>query len=57
MIGGFTSGFIYTTLYGRFSDAGTPERVWYVMAAHLIVGVIALMLFVRVAGEFKEQEA
>lgn len=57
MIGGFTSGFVYTGLYGRFTDAGTPERVWYVMAAHLMLGVLALWLFVRLAGEFREQEA
>jgi MFS family permease len=55
-IGGFTSGFIYTGLYGRFSDAGSPERVWYVMAAHLVAGVHALAAFVRLAGEFPVQE-
>jgi len=56
MIGGFSSGFIYTTLYGRFSGAGSPERVWYVLAAHLLVGVLVFWGFVRVAGEFRELE-
>ena len=57
MIGGFTSGFIYTSLYGRFNAAGAPERVWFVLAAHTLLAVVGFWLFVRVAGEFKEQEA
>jgi dipeptide/tripeptide permease len=57
MIGGFTSGFIYTSLYGRFNAAGAPERVWFVLAAHTLLAVAGFWLFVRVAGEFKEQEA
>ncbi len=57
MIGGFTSGFIYTSLYGRFNAAGAPERVWFVLAAHTLLAVGGFWLFVRVAGEFKEQEA
>ncbi len=57
MIGGFTSGFIYTPLYGRFSDAGHPETVWYVLAAHVILAVAVFWAFVRFAGEFQEQKA
>ena len=57
MIGGFTSGFIYTTLYGRFNTAGAPEKVWYVLAVHTLLAVAAFWIFVRVAGEFKEQQA
>ncbi|HYG35058.1 MAG TPA: hypothetical protein VEC99_09755, partial [Clostridia bacterium] len=57
MIGGFFSGLLYTTLYGRLSNAGAPQQVWYIMAAHLVLGVIAFWIFVRVAGEFKEQQA
>ncbi len=57
MIGGFTSGFIYTSLYGHFNAAGTPERVWFVLAAHTLLAVPAFWVFVRVAGEFKEQQA
>ncbi len=58
MIGGLTSGFIYTTtLYGRFNAAGHPERVWYVLAAHALLAVAVFWVFVRVAGEFREQEA
>ena len=57
MIGGSTSGLIYTTLYGSLSKAGHPEQVWYVMAGHLLLGVLAFWCFVRVAGEFQEQKA
>ncbi len=57
MIGGFTSGFIYTTLYGRFSAAGYPERVWFVLAAHTLLAVAVFWGFVRLAGEFQEQKA
>jgi len=55
-IGGATSGVIYTTLYGYLRDQGQAERVWFILAAHLVAAVIVLMVFKRVAGEFKEQE-
>ncbi len=57
MIGGFTSGFIYTTWYGKLNAIGHPERIWYIMAAHVLIGVAVFWGFVRVAGEFREQEA
>lgn len=57
MIGGFTSGFIYTNLYGWFNSAGNPQAVWFVMAGHLAVAVAAFWIFLRVAGEFAEQKA
>lgn len=55
-IGAF-SGLIYTPLYGRFSDAGTPGMVWYVGAAHLVLGIVALLIFQRAAGGFVQQES
>ncbi len=55
-IGGLTSG-LYTGLYGRVSDAGHADYVWYIMAAHFVLAIIVISLFMRVAGEFKEQEA
>jgi POT family proton-dependent oligopeptide transporter len=57
MIGGFTSGFIYTSLYGWLSGMGHPEWVWYVLAVHLLLAVGVFWLFIRVAGEFGEQSA
>ncbi|MCZ7636329.1 MAG: hypothetical protein M5U12_10010 [Verrucomicrobia bacterium] len=55
MIGGFTSGFLYTSLYGWFDQAGHPERVWYVLGAHVLVAVAVFGGFVKIAGEFREQ--
>jgi POT family proton-dependent oligopeptide transporter len=57
MLGGALSGVTYTTLYGRFGDAGHPEYVWYALALHTLVGIIVLMVFTRFAGEFREQQA
>lgn len=57
MIGGFTSGLLYTSLYGWFTRAGNPEYVWYVMAVHLVLAVAVFWGFVRIAGEFGEQTA
>jgi len=56
MLGGALSGVTYTTLYGRFSDSGHPEYVWYALALHTFAGILALMLFTRMAGEFRERE-
>ena len=57
MIGGFTSGFVYTSLYGRLEASGHPEQVWYIMAAHLLLAVAVFWAFVRIAGEFRELDA
>jgi phosphotransferase system glucose/maltose/N-acetylglucosamine-specific IIC component len=57
MIGGFASGFTYTILYGRFNEGGHPQFVWYVLGGHMILAVLVFYLFVRFAGEFKEQES
>jgi MFS family permease len=56
-IGGFTSGFTYTRLSGYYIDQGNAEYVWYVLAAHLVVGILAITLFTKFFGEFKELEA
>jgi len=56
MLGGTLAGLTYTPLSGRFNDMGHPEYVWYVLAAHTIIGVLVLTLFTRMAGEFHEQE-
>jgi POT family proton-dependent oligopeptide transporter len=55
-IGGATSGVIYTSLYGYFGDIGHPGWIWFALAVHVVVGILVLMVFKRVAGEFKEQE-
>lgn len=56
MIGGTLSGVTYTALYGRFTKSGHPEYIWYTLAAHTVIGLLALILFTRKVGEFREQE-
>jgi MFS family permease len=51
------SGVTYTSLYGHFADEGHPEYVWYILAGHLVLGILALSLFVRLAGGFQQQES
>jgi len=55
-IGGFLAGKIYTPLYGTFKDAGNPHYIWYIAGAHLLLGMMVFLLFIRIAGEFKQQE-
>ncbi len=55
MIGGALSGVTYTWLSGKFIDAGHAEYVWYVLAGHMVLAIIILVVFVRIAGEFKER--
>lgn len=56
-IGGFASGLTYTPLYGRLRDMGHPEHVWYALAAHFVLAIVVLNVFVKLFGEFREQEA
>ena len=55
-VGAF-SGVIYTPLSGYFVNQGHSEYVWYVLAAHLLVAIVVMSVFKKVAGEFTEQEA
>jgi len=52
-IGSF-SGPTYTRLYGYLETLGHPDYVWYILAAHLALGMVVLALYVRMTGEFKE---
>jgi MFS family permease len=54
-LGGILSGF-YTSLFGYFQNNGNPEYIWYVFAAHAILGVICIYLFTKFIGEFEELE-
>ncbi len=56
-IGGFLSGFTYTSLYGYYEKMGHPEYIWYTLSAHFLVGIVCIFLFSKFLGEFKEQEA
>jgi len=54
-IGALMSG-LYTSLFGRFEEAQNPEYIWYVLAIHTLISVIAIYIFVKIAGEFKEMQ-
>ncbi len=53
---GATSGLIYTPLYGYFQTRTHPEYIWYTLAGHVVVGILAIFLFTRIAGEFHERK-
>lgn len=55
-LGGALSGVIYTSLYGHFRNIGHPEYVWFVLAAHLIGGLLSIFIFTKSGGGFKELE-
>jgi dipeptide/tripeptide permease len=54
-IGGLTSG-LYTALYGYFRHLTHPEYIWFILAGNFIVGMFAILIFIKKAGEFKELE-
>jgi dipeptide/tripeptide permease len=53
-IGGFASG-MYTGVYGRVADVGSPENVWYILAGHLVVAIFVMLAFQKLAGGFQER--
>lgn len=56
MIGAFLSGFSYTILYGILQKMDSAEFTWYIMAVHLIAGIIIINFFMRTGRELKERE-
>ena len=56
LIGAALSGVTYTSLFGVFADKNHPEYTWFILAGHLILGVLLLFLFTKIGGEFKERE-
>lgn len=55
-LGGALSGVMYTSLYGMFTEMQHPEYVWFTLAGHMALGIIAMQIFTRSAGEFKEMD-
>jgi hypothetical protein len=39
---------------GTYESAGHPEYIMYTLAGHMILGIIAIFIFTKTAGEFKE---
>ncbi len=54
-IGATLSG-LYTGIMGAFEAAGTPEYIMHTLAAHSILGIIAIALFTKLTGAFTELE-
>lgn len=54
---GALSGIIYQSISAYFAHQGNPQYVWYILAVHIFVGIIALYIFTKSLGEFKEMEA
>ncbi len=52
-IGAALSG-IYTWLLGYFESIGHPEYVMFTAAGHFILGIVAITIFIKTQGEFKE---
>jgi dipeptide/tripeptide permease len=53
-IGGALSGVVYTRLMGTFEAMLHPEYVMYTLAIHMLLAIIAMLIFVRLLGDFKE---
>lgn len=53
-LGALLSGIIYNPLFGYFRDISHAEYVWYVLAGHYLVGAVAIFMFTKYLGEFKE---
>ena len=53
-IGGALSGIIYTRLMGTFEAMNHPEYVMYTLSIHMILAIVAMLIFVRFLGDFKE---
>ena len=52
-IGAFLSG-IYTMIMGVFEKNGRPELIMYTLAVHTVLGILAIYIFTKTLGEFKE---
>ena len=53
-IGALLSGF-YTGLLGSFEKAGNPQNIMYTLAVHTVLGIVAIWIFTKTMGEFKER--
>jgi len=55
-LGGALSGVTYTSLYGYFCNMNHPEYIWFILGAHILLGILVIFIFTKSAGEFKELE-
>ncbi len=52
-IGAALSG-MYTALLGHFESLGHPEYVMFTAAGHMLLGILAITIFIKTQGGFKE---
>jgi len=52
-IGAILSG-IYTGIMGSYQAAGHPEYIMYTLAVHTILAILAIYIFTKTLGDFKE---
>jgi len=53
-IGATLSG-LYTGLMGYFEKIGKPEYIMFTLAIHLLLGILAIFIFSKTLGDFKER--
>jgi dipeptide/tripeptide permease len=53
-IGALLSG-LYTGALGKFEQAGNPQNIMYTLAIHTVIGILAIWIFTKTMGEFKER--
>jgi MFS family permease len=54
-IGAISSG-IYTWIMGLYQSAGHPEYIMYTLAVHTTLAILAIYIFTKTLGDFKELE-
>lgn len=54
-LGAVLSG-LYTGVMGKFEAAGNPEYIMYTLAIHTVIGIIAIYIFTKTLGSFKERQ-
>lgn len=53
-IGALLSGG-YMGIMGKFEEAGNPQYIMYTLAIHTLIGILAIFIFTKTVGEFKER--
>jgi dipeptide/tripeptide permease len=45
----------YTSMMGKFEEAGNPQNIMFTLFIHTVVGIVAIFIFTKTLGEFKER--
>jgi proton-dependent oligopeptide transporter, POT family len=53
-VGAVFSG-LYTALMGKFEALGKPENIMFLLAGHLLVGILVVLVFTKTLGSFSER--